>query len=146
MKYRKLRIAWSVAWGIIALLLCVLWVRSYSYGDGVCCVDNGLQKTVAGSNSGCMYLHFLDERSSGSPTNGWEYFSFSPTGFTGFQWSSSVAYRGIDVPFWFAVTVASSTGILPWVRRLRIRFSLRTLLIAMTLVAVGLGVVICMTG
>jgi hypothetical protein len=29
MKYRKLRIAWSVAWGIVAVLLVVLWVRSY---------------------------------------------------------------------------------------------------------------------
>ena len=26
MNYRKLRIAWSVAWGVIAMLLCVLWV------------------------------------------------------------------------------------------------------------------------
>ena len=29
MKFRKLRIAWSVAWGVVAVLLCVLWVRSY---------------------------------------------------------------------------------------------------------------------
>src|SRR4051794_17100143 len=33
MKYRKLRIAWSVAWGVAAVLLCVLWVRSYYYED-----------------------------------------------------------------------------------------------------------------
>src|SRR5262245_41353475 len=30
MKFRKLRIAWSAAWGLVAVLLCVLWVRSYS--------------------------------------------------------------------------------------------------------------------
>src|SRR3954451_8568493 len=29
MRYRKLRIAWSVVWGIACLLLIVLWVRSY---------------------------------------------------------------------------------------------------------------------
>src|SRR5690242_15343552 len=29
MKYRKLRIAWSVVWGVVAALLIVLWVRSY---------------------------------------------------------------------------------------------------------------------
>ena len=29
MRFRKLRIAWSVAWGVLAVLLCVLWVRSY---------------------------------------------------------------------------------------------------------------------
>ncbi len=33
MRFRKLRIAWSVAWGILAVLLCVLWVRSYKIAD-----------------------------------------------------------------------------------------------------------------
>src|SRR5262245_56414702 len=35
MKYRKLRIAWSVAWGLLAVLVCVLWVRSYWHYDYV---------------------------------------------------------------------------------------------------------------
>ena len=30
MKYRKLRIAWSIGCGMLCLLLIVLWVRSYS--------------------------------------------------------------------------------------------------------------------
>jgi hypothetical protein len=30
MRFRKLRIAWSVFWGIACVLLIVLWVRSYS--------------------------------------------------------------------------------------------------------------------
>src|SRR6185369_8713105 len=29
MRYRKLRIAWSTLWGLVAVLLCILWVRSY---------------------------------------------------------------------------------------------------------------------
>src|SRR4051794_35350336 len=29
MKYRKLRIAWSVVWGLAALVLICLWARSY---------------------------------------------------------------------------------------------------------------------
>jgi hypothetical protein len=29
MRYRKLRIAWSLGCGLLAVLLCVLWVRSY---------------------------------------------------------------------------------------------------------------------
>ena len=33
MKFRKLRIAWSVAWGAVAVLLCALWVRNYWSGD-----------------------------------------------------------------------------------------------------------------
>ena len=33
MRFRKLRIAWSVAWGVACLLLIVLWVRSYRQVD-----------------------------------------------------------------------------------------------------------------
>ena len=32
MRFRKLRIAWSVAWGVWRVLLIVLWVRSYWMG------------------------------------------------------------------------------------------------------------------
>src|SRR5690242_16490104 len=33
MRFRKLRIAWSVFWGIACVPLIVLWVRSYAYID-----------------------------------------------------------------------------------------------------------------
>src|SRR5690348_17214413 len=33
MKHRKLRIAWSVAWGVVAVLMVPLWVRSYWIED-----------------------------------------------------------------------------------------------------------------
>jgi hypothetical protein len=33
MRYRKLRIVWSVAWGIAAVLLIALWARSYWWCD-----------------------------------------------------------------------------------------------------------------
>jgi hypothetical protein len=33
MRFRKLRIAWSVGWGIACVLLIVLWVRSYSWSE-----------------------------------------------------------------------------------------------------------------
>src|SRR4051812_46809034 len=33
MKYRKLRIAWSVGWGVACVLLIVLWVRSFWWRD-----------------------------------------------------------------------------------------------------------------
>src|SRR5262245_54729365 len=35
MKLRKLRIAWSVIWGVLCLLLIVLWVRSYTWEEAV---------------------------------------------------------------------------------------------------------------
>src|SRR4051795_652243 len=33
MRFRKLRIAWSVFWGVACVLLIVLWVRSYSWNE-----------------------------------------------------------------------------------------------------------------
>ena len=36
MRFRKLRIAWSVTWGIACVLLIVLWVRSYWWGKRNC--------------------------------------------------------------------------------------------------------------
>ncbi len=33
MRFRKLRIAWSVVWGLAAVLLIALWVRSYDTDD-----------------------------------------------------------------------------------------------------------------
>jgi hypothetical protein len=35
MNYRKLRIAWSVGWGVLTVLLIALWVRSYRWQDQV---------------------------------------------------------------------------------------------------------------
>src|SRR4051812_22362745 len=33
MRFRKLRVAWSVFWGVACVLLIVLWVRSYWWID-----------------------------------------------------------------------------------------------------------------
>ena len=35
MKLRKLRIAWSVAWGVVAVLLCVVCAASYLRSDAL---------------------------------------------------------------------------------------------------------------
>jgi hypothetical protein len=48
------------------------------------------------------------------------------------------------IPVWFLVIVAVAIAVSPWVSRLR-RFSLRTLLIATTLVAVGMGIVVALS-
>jgi hypothetical protein len=33
MRFRKLRIAWSVVWGVLCVLLIVLWARSFYIAD-----------------------------------------------------------------------------------------------------------------
>jgi len=54
MKFRKLRIAWSVAWGISCVLLVVLWVRSYRNQES-CYMDIPPQQIV-GATSTCGHL------------------------------------------------------------------------------------------
>lgn len=44
-------------------------------------------------------------------------------------------------PYWFSAILVGTIAAIPWTRSYN-RFSLRTLLIAMTLVAVGLGLIV----
>jgi hypothetical protein len=50
--------------------------------------------------------------------------------------------NGLYVPHWFLVLLATTFATLPWIRYFEWRFSLRTLLIATTLVAVVLGLIV----
>jgi hypothetical protein len=54
-------------------------------------------------------------------------------------WGFYISHSALDVPHWFLVLATIGLSALPW---LRLRFSLRTLLIATTLVAVVLGLVV----
>ena len=60
------------------------------------------------------------------------------TGFY-FRWESA-SFWGVQFPYWFPATLSALFTVLPWFGR-PIRFRLRTLLIATTLVAVALGVI-----
>ena len=51
----------------------------------------------------------------------------------------------VALPYWFAVFVSATSASAPWLSRLEWRFSLRTLLIAITLIALGLGMVAWLT-
>jgi asparagine N-glycosylation enzyme membrane subunit Stt3 len=49
---------------------------------------------------------------------------------------------GFMVPFWFLAFVSATTAVLPWLPWIKWRFTLRTMLIATTLVAVVLGLIV----
>jgi hypothetical protein len=145
MKYRKLRIAWSVVWGILCLLLVVLWVRSYWWVEalylpvpryravGVGIIPGSLAFDIALSETPWRTVHipaddWLDERDPPS-SRFWGFFEVQ-------------AKTAVVVPFWFLLVTIASVGTIPWLRQLPYQFSLRTLLIAMTLVAVALGAIV----
>jgi hypothetical protein len=144
MKYRKRRIAWSVAWGIFCLLLIALWVRSYYGRIGFeILVTNSyryevhsLDGKVLGVRWVRMYAgkEFVFPRSEAMYDELNNYVRWG-AGYYGFAPSVVV------IPYWLLTSLTILTAGIPWIRW---RFSLRTLLIAATVVAVGLGVAVMM--
>jgi len=148
MKYPKLRIAWSVGWGIACLLLIALWVRSYwrydvfsvrinEHGQLVTSLKGELTWDGAASLAkDSEVFHWSAYRVEGVTTA-----ESPPTmrPFLGFRWTMVGQSPLPIIPYWFPVFVLAALAAIPWFRW---RFSLRTLLIAITLVAVGLGVIV----
>src|SRR5262245_26727271 len=133
MKHRKLRIAWSAAWGLVAVLMCVLWVRSYWYESGVIHVESR-DFTCVFVKEGSVWCR-TDTGDEGSD----RFLAFDAP-IDPMNWAIQTRARTVKCGcVWWGVIVASALSVAPW---LHFRFSLRTLLIATTLVAMGLGVVI----
>ena len=172
MKYRKLRIAWSVACGIACVLLIVLWARSYWYKDTA--IANLFGKNFqANSELGRLSLATMDRpigkemwyaqskpigdvttpptadsrsarrRSTTSPTKKQPPIrSFSTTVVN----TPSLNVYGVGMPHWAWLLFPAIAATLPWIISSRFRFSLCTLLIATTLIAVVLGLVVWAVG
>lgn len=150
MRYRKLRFAWSVVWGVVAVLLIVLWVRSYFWADSLRGPLTRQSDFVVGSIRGGLRFYRLPLDSPPAnqertvqvlrlPTN--RVAPVQPIGRTmlGFRREPLLIGTGevIVIPFWFLVLLVLLAFLSLFARQLR--FRLRTLLIATTLVAVVLG-------
>ena len=151
MKYRKLRIAWSATWGVVAMLLCVMWVRSYWRNDMLSISREATVISLWGDMSLCsqepkgrlMPWSIVSERIEGTA---WEHEkhvteSLLRSGAM-FRKGFYISHNGrsaVAIPHWLLAIAAAAITPLPWVP---FRFSLRTLLIATTLVAVGMGLIV----
>jgi len=144
-RFRKLRIAWTAAWGAACVLLIVFWVRSYwwldglSYARGTTYVSIFTSTGIAGFNCASWPN---GTRMGNKP--GFEWVSFrvpAPPNqdIKPLMWVWRPEGPLITVPVWCCESVLVLSAALPW---LRYRFSLRTLLIATTLFAVVLGLVV----
>src|SRR6476469_5066865 len=80
-------------------------------------------------------------------TPGWTYSRFDDSSHS-LHWYRGVVWPWTNrrdmavLPYWFLVSLSVIFAVGPWIRQLRWRFSLRTLLIATTLVAVVLGLIV----
>ena len=138
MRFRKLRIAWSVFWSVAAVLLIVLWVRSYSTID---C----LSKSMSGQEIGLISINGRITLASwyGATPDRAISLSHAPVshyaGYIGFVLKQASFKTTLAHPI--SLMAVCLLAALPWPRRSN-RFSLRTLLIATTLVAVVLGLIV----
>jgi hypothetical protein len=135
-RFRKMRIAWSVAWILLAVLLCVLWVRSYRYYD----VGTGGILSMRGN----LYItQMLEIQPLYASTDKVAQTMLGTRAFPAADYLMN-PIDAFTIPLWFLVALSASLAPLPWLRwdRRSKRYSLRTLLIATTLVAVVLGLVV----
>jgi hypothetical protein len=149
MKYRKLRIAWSVVWGVVAVLLLVLWVWSYWWAVYLKAPYPEGRDTVAVTRSGRLEVEFY--YLIAGEISHWQFDTLGPSELSELDdeptlsgWGFNLYWgvpSGVVVPLWFLVFFSVSLAGLPWIHWPR-RFTLRTLLIATTLVAVVLGLIV----
>jgi hypothetical protein len=145
MKYRTLRIALSAVCGVLCLLLIALWVASY--GDTpksfhAYTIQISWSNGILGLFTP-YYDYELEDVVTYSMPPRKSYTIDYPVDVLGHKlfWSQWRLWI-IRVPFWTPVTISVILAAFPW---LRWRFSLRTLLIATTLVAVALGIIIALS-
>jgi hypothetical protein len=143
MRYRKLRIAWSVVCAIACVLLIALWVRSYRWSDSVHVPL--ARETIVNSAAGVIGTGTFSQQFNTGWRPGWYWRTVPIEDSVRFrnrpQWDyySDASRLLLEFPHWLLVLIMGALTAAPCIRG---RFSLRTLLIATTLVAVVLGLVV----
>jgi hypothetical protein len=149
MRFRKLRIAWSLVWGLAAVLSLVLWVRSFWEVDMVCFPSPTHRMIILESNFGTLgasYQALITLGDADIPSTYWRRTTFhaAPDNrASGGLFAANSNYGSIYVrfPHWLAGFFSATLAAAPWIRWSN-RFSLRTLLVATTVVVVVLGLIV----
>ncbi len=151
---RYLRILWTVFCGVACVLLIVLWVRSYWWEDEIWLPFPGLAHVRCDSGPSRLYI----DKDYYSISKYWYSFRYKGDGSGAVTLANRISQKyeskfgfGIwqkpgrttyIVPHWFPVLLFATFAAAPWYSRIPHRFSLRTLLIATTLVAMVLGLIV----
>jgi hypothetical protein len=143
-----LRIAVTAMFGILCLLLIILWVRSFwrinslnSFGNELRIDSNRGELIVTGDTSSLSTVWKRDWEWEW----GWEERrvneldqSYRMTRL-GFFYQRRPHRFWLVIPYWFPVVISVALATVPWIHWSK-RFSLRTLLVAITLVAIALAI------
>lgn len=141
---RYLRISWTVPCAIVCLLLVCLWVRSYGTIDGLAGIVANQRLSVHAAKGRVRMSVSGRADVSGYPP--YQFVSFPATSglsdetASSFHFHSMGNWKFVSVPIWSVLLCTAVFAAFPWLPLKR--FSLRTLLIATTAVAVVLGMVV----
>ena len=142
MNYRKLRIAWSVVWGVVVVLLCVLWARSYWHMD-IVAVPSPPERLMSVSYYGRIYWSKVALDKAVSKPSAVDSLSIQDD-WTLVQQVTDDLYdygKPLSARHVIWVLAAVTLAAFPWAES-KWQFSLRTLLIATTLIAIALGLIV----
>ena len=144
---RYIRIATTVVCLVLCGLLIVLWARSYWWRDRMTVRLSASRILQSTSVQGKVKLSVSslqrgfgtmpDRELISNRVEKWERYLPGASSL-GFRRLSDSGTLGVVMPYWFLSIVSSTFAATLWLRRCR--FSLRSLLIASTLIAVVLGV------
>lgn len=122
MNYRKLRIAWSILWGVFAVFLIAIWLRSYWRADSILwwaspngrisritIFDSYIEFNSQATGIGDHYEIRFAEPYHSAPV------LFEPRHY-GFVWKPRVVVVPLWLPFALAICCAVPS-IIPWSRR-----------------------------
>jgi hypothetical protein len=153
MRFRKLRIVWSGVCAAAYLGFLSLWVqtshisRDFTVGR----LPYGIWVSTMSGQVTFSSLPDVEaehkrlglpppERFSVPRYAGGTRSEYQRHDFTSTVWGDYTVY--FSVPLWLLAVLAAMIGVIPWIRWSN-RFTIRTLFIAMTLVAVVLGLILC---
>ena len=149
---RWLRVSFTAVCLLVCVLLVALWVRSYTMVHTLYVYRN-VHHAYIHSVQGKLILqdfalqnplshgHWLSYK----PGQASEFIEDSVEGLAGknFCFKRRGQFWDVSVPHWFPASIALSLATLPW---LPWRFSLRTLLIAVMLLSIALGMSVFLSG
>jgi hypothetical protein len=147
MRFRKLRIAWTAFFAALAVAFVVLWVASISHVIFInfpaiknhCITAYPIRNALVVCDEGNRRPNRPAGIEISSPPSYWPAAESQVIQHGPFVEYPSLIGTAYGVSFWLLIILSSSLAPLSW---LHWRFSLRTILIATTLVAVVLGLVV----
>jgi hypothetical protein len=157
MRFRKLRLVWSVMFAIATMLVIALWVRSNWVQDRLFCPAGGKEVVEFDSAAGVVWVQESEALSMMKLNQHFYQFKLDDKylpfvhglrqktfmGFARFEENigMGIMERTTVFPHWFLALVLAAVAYVPWLPWSN-RFGLRTLLLGTTLVAVVLGAIV----